>query len=295
METSALQAFIAVAESGSFSLAGEHLHLTQPAISKRIASLETQLNTRLFDRIGRQISLTEAGNTLLPKAYGILAELEDARRQLNNLKGDVSGSLSLSTSHHIGLHRLPPILRQFSRQHPQVALDIHFVDSEVAYDAVIHGQIELGIITLAPEQKARELIHSEKVWRDPLCFVVSNEHPLAQGNPLSLNELSQYSAIFPGPNTFTHHIVKGLFNSHHLKLNVSMATNYLETIKMMVSIGLAWSVLPRSMLDDELSEIEVIGAALERDLGYIHHTGRTLSNAARAFIEILSNHQEAKP
>ncbi|MCL6414535.1 LysR family transcriptional regulator [Aestuariirhabdus sp. Z084] len=292
METSALQAFIAVAESGSFSLAGEQLHLTQPAISKRIATLETQLNARLFDRIGRQISLTEAGNTLLPKAYGILAELEDARRQLNNLKGDVGGSLSLSTSHHIGLHRLPPILRQFSRQHPEVALDIHFVDSEVAYEEVIHGQIELGIITLAPQQRARELIYSQKVWSDPLCFVVSSEHPLAHSKALTLQELSQYSAIFPGQNTFTHHIVKGLFNAHHLELTVSMTTNYLETIKMMVSIGLAWSVLPRSMLDDELSEIKLIGANLERDLGYIHHTERTLSNAARAFIDILHSNRE---
>ncbi|RRJ84931.1 LysR family transcriptional regulator [Aestuariirhabdus litorea] len=292
METSALHAFVAVAECGSFSLAGERLHLTQPAISKRIASLESQLNTRLFDRIGRQVGLTESGSTLLPKAYAILAELADAKRQINNLKGDVSGSLSISTSHHIGLHRLPPVLRQFSRQHPQVALDIHFVDSEVAYDEVIHGQIELGIITLAPEQRQREFIHSARVWRDPLCFVVSREHPLAQASPLSLAELSRYSAIFPGPNTFTHHIVKGLFTAHKLELRVSMATNYLETIKMMVSIGLAWSVLPRSMLDHELAELEVRGAALERDLGYIHHTGRTLSNAAQAFIDTLHAHQE---
>ncbi len=290
METSALQAFIAVAEAGSFSQAGERLHLTQPAVSKRIASLETQLNARLFDRIGRQINLTEAGQTLLPKAYGILAELADARRQLNNLKNDVSGSLSLSTSHHIGLHRLAPILRQFSRQYPEVALDIHFVDSEVAYEEVLHGQIELGIITLAPERK--EMIHSVQVWRDPLCFVVSTEHPLAQRGTLTIKELSEYHAIFPGANTFTHHIVKGLFSEHQLTLKVSMATNYLETIKMMVSIGLAWSVLPQSMLDDDITQLQVKGASLERELGYIHHTERTLSNAARAFIDILQTHRE---
>ncbi|WP_163014523.1 LysR family transcriptional regulator, partial [Pseudomonas viridiflava] len=106
-----LNAFIAIAEIGSFSGAGERLHLTQPAISKRIAGLEQQLNVRLFDRLGREVSLTEAGRALLPRAYQILNVLDDTRRDLTNLTGEISGRLTLATSHHIGLHRLPPVLR----------------------------------------------------------------------------------------------------------------------------------------------------------------------------------------
>nr|P96194.1 RecName: Full=Uncharacterized HTH-type transcriptional regulator in ibpB-leuC intergenic region [Azotobacter vinelandii]CAA72148.1 CynR protein [Azotobacter vinelandii] len=108
MDLASLNAFIAVAETGSFSEAGERLHLTQPAVSKRIAALEQQLQVRLFDRLGREVRLTEAGRALLPRAYRILSVLEDTRRALNNLNGDVSGRLTLATSHHIGLHRLPP-------------------------------------------------------------------------------------------------------------------------------------------------------------------------------------------
>ena len=174
MDLASLNAFIAIAETGSFSLAGERLHLTQPAISKRIAGLEQQLKVRLFDRLGREINLTEAGRALLPRAYQILGVLDDTRRALSNLSGEISGRLTLATSHHIGLHRLPPLLRAFTRAHPQVALDIQFLDSEVAYEEVLHGRAELAVITLAPE--TREPVRAVGVWDDPLDFVAAPEH-----------------------------------------------------------------------------------------------------------------------
>ncbi len=93
MDLANLNAFIAVAETGGFSLAADRLHLTQPAISKRIAALEQQLDVRLFDRLGREIGLTEAGRALLPRAYQILNVLDDTRRALTNLNGEVGGRL----------------------------------------------------------------------------------------------------------------------------------------------------------------------------------------------------------
>ncbi len=165
MDLANLNAFIAIAETGSFSGAGERLHLTQPAISKRIAGLEQQLKVRLFDRLGREVGLTEAGRALLPRAYQILNVLDDTRRALTNLSGEVTGRLTLATSHHIGLHRLPPLLREFTRRYPQVALDIQFLDSEVAYEEILHGRAELAVITLAPEPHT--LVRATPVWDDP--------------------------------------------------------------------------------------------------------------------------------
>ena len=246
MDLANLNAFIAIAETGSFSGAGERLHLTQPAISKRIAGLEQQLNVRLFDRLGREIGLTEAGRALLPRAYQIINVLDDTRRALTNLTGEVSGRLTLATSHHIGLHRLPPLLRAFTRQYPNVALDIQFLDSEVAYEEILHGRAELAVITLAPEPHS--LVKATPVWTDPLDFVAAPEHPLVSNGQVSLADIALHPAVFPGGNTFTHHIVQRLFEAQGLTPNIAMSTNYLETIKMMVSIGLAWSVLPRTCL-----------------------------------------------
>ncbi|PTU72689.1 LysR family transcriptional regulator [Pseudomonas mangrovi] len=285
MDIANLDTFIAIAECGSFSEAGERLHLTQPAISKRIAGLEQQLGIRLFDRLGREVSLTEAGRALLPRAYQILNVLDDTRRALSNLSGEISGRLTLATSHHIGLHRLPPLLREFTRAHPQVSLDIHFLDSEVAYEEVLHGRAELAVITLAPQTRAP--VRATAIWNDPLDFVAAPEHPLAQLQRARLEDVAGQPAVFPGENTFTHHIVKDLFEARRLTPNISMSTNYLETIKMMVSIGLAWSVLPRTMLDGQVAALKLPGIQLTRQLGYIVHTERTLSNATRAFMALL--------
>jgi DNA-binding transcriptional LysR family regulator len=285
MDLATLNAFIAIAELGSFSEAAERLHLTQPAVSKRIASLEQQLSVRLFDRLGREVSLTEAGRALLPRAYQILNVLDDTRRALTNLNGEICGRLTLATSHHIGLHRLPPLLRAFTRAHPQVALDIQFLDSEVAYEEVLHGRAELAVITLAPE--TREPVHAVAVWDDPLDFVAAPEHPLARNQAITLADVAHHPAVFPGGNTFTHHVVRRLFEAQGLTPNIAMSTNYLETIKMMVSIGLAWSVLPRTMLDEQVARLPLPGIQLTRQLGYISHTERTLSNAARAFMNLL--------
>ncbi len=285
MDLANLNAFIAVAETRSFSLAAERLHLTQPAVSKRIAALEAQLDVRLFDRLGRDVSLTEAGRALLPRAYQILNVLDDTRRALTNLNGDIGGRLSLATSHHIGLHRLPPLLRAFTRAHPQVSLDIRFLDSEVAYDEVLHGRAELAVITLAP--LTAEPVLAVKVWDDPLDFVVAPEHPLASKVDITLADVAGHPAVFPGSNTFTHHIAQRLFEREGLTPNITMSTNYMETIKMMVSIGIAWSVLPRRMLDEQVVSLPLPGVQLTRQLGYILHRERTLSNAARAFMALL--------
>ncbi|TQV67685.1 LysR family transcriptional regulator [Exilibacterium tricleocarpae] len=283
MDTQNLKAFRAVAEQASFSAAAQQLHLTQPAVSKRIAALEQQLGCRLFDRIGRRTALTEAGRALLPRAQHILREVADTRRLIADLAGSVSGRLHLATSHHIGLHRLPAVLRRFARRYPAVTLDLDFLDSEKAYDAVLQGQVELAVVTLGPDAESALLSHT--IWSDPLAFVCATDHPLRLCEAVTLADLSRYPAILPEAATYTTALVKSLFDAQQLPLRLSMATNYLETIKMMVSIGLGWSVLPTTIIDGQLTTLDLAG--LTRQLGCIYHRERSLSNAATAFLRLL--------
>lgn len=285
MDIAALKAFITVAEAGSFSLAAERLFLTQPAVSKRIAGLESELDARLFDRISRTVTLTESGRALLPRAQRILIELEDSARAIANLSGKVHGPLRLATSHHIGLHRLPPALQRFTQQHPQVRLDIRFMDSEAACQAVEQGELEVGIVTLPPRPSAG--LTTRTVWPDPLAIVVSPVHPLAARPGVGLRDLAQHPAILPAPSTYTRQIAEHAFGELGLTLDVALSTNYLETIKMLVSVGMGWSLLPLTMLDAQISKLSVRGLALQRSLGIVYHRERTLSNAARALIALL--------
>jgi DNA-binding transcriptional LysR family regulator len=293
MDTHNLKAFMLVAETGSFSQAAEQLHLTQPAVSKRVALLEEQLGIELFDRIGRNVSLTEAGQALLPHARSVQQELLAAQQSVRDLSGEVAGQLRLATSHHIGLHRLPPVLSYFSKAFAAVHIDIDFMDSEQAYELIIQGKVELAIVTLAPSQKPN--IIALPLWPDPLDFMVSTHHPLAQSTQLDLKTLSEHPAILPGLNTYTGQIVKKLFDRHQLALQVSMATNYLETIRMMASVGLGWTVLPRSMMDDSLLSLPLSDASIQRTLGIVYHQGRSLSRAARAFITALETSAGTAP
>lgn len=284
MDTNALQAFVAVAEAGSFSRAAEQLFLTQSAISKRISLLEQQLNSRLFDRIGRRINLTEAGQNLLPRAHRILMELADARRSLESLSGEVAGTLSIAASHHISLHRLPPILRQFANDCPNVTLDLRFDESEIAYDNVLKGNLEIALITLSPHPD--ENILAQTIWQDKLRYVIAPDHPLAQLDSVSLEQLTRYPAILPGSTTFTRQIAQHQFSELGLSPDIAMSTNYLDTIRMMVEIGLGWSLLPETMTQP-LKVLNTNTPPMTRDLGYIVHKERTLSNAARYFIDLL--------
>lgn len=285
MDIPNLYAFIAVAETGSFTTASEQLFLTQPAISKRVSSLETELDIQLFDRIGRKVTLTEAGTALLTRARSILHQVEDSKRAIQNLSGHVAGKLSIGTSHHIGLHRLPPVLREFTQTYPEVELDLHFMDSEEACHAIEHGELELGIVTL-PIEPAK-ILHTHEVWPDPLDIVVNQSHPLSSLEKITPKQLADYSAILPTRGTYTRQIFEKTMRKHKLELKVGLSTNYLETIKMMVSVGLGWSVLPRSMVNEELKTLSIKGIKLERQLGVVWHSGHTLSNAANAMSEML--------
>lgn len=292
MDLTSLAVFVAVAEHGGFSAAAEQLHLTQPAVSKRIAQLEAELGTRLLDRLGRQVLPTEAGALLLQRARSLLSEAADARRAIAALDDGIGGTLRIATSHHIGLHHLPPLLKRYAQQFPQVELDIAFVDSEQAYARALAGQAELAVTTLAAHTAAPLL--AQPLWDDPLCFMVASDHPLAACKRVSLSDLAAHPAVLPDPGTFTHKLIAGLFAQHGLDLQVRLRTNYLETIKMLVGVGLAWSALPASLLDDQVVALPVRGVHLQRELGWVRHGGRSLSRAASAFAGLLQTSAGSK-
>lgn len=286
MDIQSIQAFLKVSELGSFSRAAEELFITQPAVSKRIQVLEHSLNTALFDRIGKRIQLTEAGVALLPSYLRIIDELNESQRIISNLRENTSGVLKLATSHHIGLHRLPPVLKKYAKAYPDVTLELQFMDSEQATELVLHGEIELGIITL-PNQRDKRL-SLQKIWHDPMHCVVANDHHLAGVKKITRKQLFKEPAILPSAGTYTRGLINAALEGIE-ESNILMETNYLETIKAMVKIGLGWGVVPDSMLDDTLVSLPLNNTNMVRELGAVFHKARTLSSPANALLELLSS------
>lgn len=285
MNSAELRTFLSVAASQSTSQAAELLNVSQPAVSRRIQSLEAELGIALFDRIGKRLQLNHAGKVFRPRAEEILETWRSSVSQLQDLSERVTGTLHLATSHHIGLHRLAPVLTAFRARFPDVQFHITFEDSEVTHDLVREGKIELAIATLNPKGNA-ELTFDE-IWDDPLVFVGQ----VAQR--VCLADLAALPCVLPGVTTYTGRIVLDRFRQHGIALEPMMSTNYLETIHMLVGVGLGWSVLPESMLGN-LAALEVVdaGPQMRRRLGTITHPQRNLSNAAKAFLAVIGDYDQ---
>lgn len=293
MDSHSLRAFVAVVDCGSFSIAADQLHLTQPAVSKRIASLEQQLNSKLFNRNPKHLTLTEAGTVFLKSARDILREFENAQTALQNMHTEIAGTLRVISSHHIGLHRLPMVIKMFLGKYPNVELKIEFMESENAYEKIKRNEADIAFLTLENSTDNELFDHEATLglavhlnWSDPMNIVCALDHSLALLETVSLQTLSNHKAIIPEKKTFTYAVLERLFSSQSLSLTGTIPTNYLETIKMLVSSGLGWTVLPNTMIDEFLHVIKIEGVAINRKLGAVSHKNHLLSNSARAFLEV---------
>lgn len=288
MNTTALQTFITVMELGNISQAAEQMHLTQPAVSKRIKNLEEEFGVTLFDAVGRSIVPTQAAHDLLIHAKRWLADYTQVKHNVSQSQDTVAGKLSIGTSHHIGLHHLSPLLKDFVQAYPDVQLDVHFVDSETAHAAVMSGELELAFLTLPPlynkNTKDKRLTYTP-LWHDDLVFVAATFSELAQQKSITLDKLADLPALLPAAHTYTSQITLAAFAKKGLKPHATMSTNPLESIRMMVSVGLGWSALPRTLLNDSLTELDLKKPPnLARTLGIVTNPSRTQSAAVEALV-----------
>lgn len=286
VNTTNLTTFITVMQTGSISAAAEKLFITQPAVSKRIKNLEDEFDVTLFDTVGRGIVPTQSANDLLPHAKQWLDNYDNFKINLKNSQQTVSGKLVIGTSHHIGLHHLPAVLKQFIQMYPAVQIEVNFVDSEEAHKAVLDGDVSMAFLTLPPVYDKRLTYHT--LWSDPLYFVTGTLSPLANKINVTLEELANSPAILPAANTFTSQITLSEFAKHNLKPYATMSTNPLESIRMLVSVGLGWSVLPKTLINQDLEPIDLQkDIELQRHLGVVVNPSLTPSASVEALMDLL--------
>lgn len=269
-----LQALIAVAETRSFTAAAKRLFITQPAISKRIALLEDQLNSPLVQRHGQSLTLTDAGEVLLKHAYQIIADIDAAKQAVDQSTGEVQGALNIVTAHHIGLTYLADALKLFAQQYPKVQIDLTFTSSEDAIQIIKAKRAHLGLITL-PDKLDKEfnatVFAREKLG---LIFAHDQQQDLAQNLP----------AILPDKQTITREKIDRFLAQKNITPKRIIEINHFEAIRIMIDAGLGWGLLPESLMGDINNDY------IERDLGIITHAKLAQSNASLALSEMLLSH-----
>jgi len=293
MELWQLEVFTAVAEERSFSRAGHRLGRTQPAISSAIKLLEVELSEPLFDRMGKSVRLTGAGEILTDYAKRLLRLREEATIAVGELRGLGRGTLRLGANETTCLYVLPEVLASFKQAYPQVQVDIHRAITRSITERIIEGTLDFGIVTL-PVKNSR--LQTLTIHRDEMALIVSPTHTLATKRSVKMSDLEDEPFILHKIGTTTRERLVKHFNDGGVKMKVTMELASIETIKRFVAIGMGISIVPRLCIEKEVKEgnlqaLTIRDARFKRQLGLIYNKDRYQSQAARAFLALISEKQ----
>jgi DNA-binding transcriptional LysR family regulator len=297
MDTERLVAFLAVAEHGGFSRAGQALGRTQPAVSQAVAALEQQLGQKLFLREGRSVRLTAAGQILLEHARVAFDGLAEAERRLAALGELRGGELVLGTSDTIAYHALPPVLAAFRARHPELGLRIVNRPSPAIARAVAEREVDVGILVEPlPEASRAEAALYAMLTRVRLqahedVAICPADHPLAARQRLTLNELAREPLVLLDRSTSARAYLDAHLARLGLTPRVALEMNSLELVKRLVELGFGLAVVPRLALQRELEEkrlhaLRLFARREHRQLSLVTHARGPLSRAAEAFAAL---------
>nr|WP_301311531.1 LysR substrate-binding domain-containing protein [Azospirillum lipoferum] len=283
-----LRIFATVAEMLHFTRAAEVLHLSQPAVSAAIAALEAEHGLRLFDRIGRRVELTAAGQLLHGQARAILAKVEEAGTMLAELSGLSRGALRLAASQTVGNHWLPPRLLRFAEAYPGIRVDLSIGNTEQVAEAVRDGRAELGIAEGVVTDSA---LVSEPIDGDRLRLVVGARHPWASLGRVDRDTLMAGRWILRESGSGTRALFEAAIRGVGLDpggLEVAMTLPGGGIIRSALLAGVGVGVLSDLILAEDLAAGRIV--ALEgldlpsRPFHLVRHRDRHRSLAERAFV-----------
>jgi len=285
-----LRAFVTVARTGSYTQTARELHLSQPAITHSIQSLEAEVGCRLLDRVGKSVSLTQAGEQFLTHAKKILEEMDAARAGLSDLGKWGHGRLRVGTSGTACQYILPPVLREFKESFPRCVIQVEPGDTPVALELLRHKRIDLALTLEPPEQSNLEF---RPLFTDELQFLVSPLHPWARVGQARHDEIKRQRFIFYSRTSYLSEMIEEYFRREQIVLSTSIELGNMDAIKELVKLGLGVSVLAPWIAQKELAEGSLCSVPLgrrklKRRWGILLRKGQSLSHQQETFIGLCA-------
>ena len=296
MELRQLETFVRVAELRSFTQAAEVLYLTQPAVTRQIAALETQLKTRLFDRLGRTIQLTAAGESLYRYAVEMLRLGREAERAVGDVVTGTAGRLAIGANSTTATYLLPPLLRRFREDYPGVELSLHTGVSARVVEMVLTNEVDIGLATGVAEQPGLVVI---PLSEHGTSIVVYPDHPLAEkskqegGVGVRAAELAGSPLILMEAGTNLRTDVDRLLAAAGIEERITMELDNVEAIKKMIEARLGISLLPLVSVAAEVDSGRLIALPLidepniHRRIAALHRRDKYLPTALKSFLALL--------
>lgn len=293
MNVKQLRAFVTVAKYQSFAQAGEHLHVSQPALSLTIKALEENLGGALLTRTTRSVSLTPEGEVLLPLARRLLADWDDTEEMLRQRFTLQLGRVSVAAMPAFAGNLLPRSLKVFRQRYPKVNVTVHDVINEQVLELVRHRRVELGI-GFEPENLDGLRFHP--LYLDRFVAVVPADSPLASQPQVAWRDLLAQDFIALQRPSAVRLLMEQNVAASHGKLTAAFESHQLTTIGRMVANGLGVSAVPALCINQmqELGArcVALVDPRVERRIGVIALADHKLSTAAQALLEVVLSHTD---
>lgn len=293
MDIRQLKAFLAIAETGTFTAAAGRVHVTQAAISMQIRQLETEVGAKLFVRAPRKVILTEAGEKLLERAYVILREHDAALEEMASLTGAHRGRLRIgSASAGVSSDPLPQILRALREEHPGAETSVSSGTSEQLVQQVLGGELDAAFVSLPVDARG---IQTELLSEDYLVAIASPRHSMAKQRVVSAYALAGEKLILGERGGNTRRLLDQFFSQAGVTPKVAMELSRLAAIKRMVEEDMGVGIVPIQSVQEEVAKGTLVrwwieGAQINWQLGIARMVGGYESPIHLTFLQLCREH-----
>jgi DNA-binding transcriptional LysR family regulator len=289
VEIRQLRAFIAIAESGTFTAGALRVHVTQAAISMQIRQLETEIGARVFVRAPRHVILTEAGEHLLRRARHMLREHDAAIDEIAELAGAERGRLRIgSASAMVLTDQLPTILRELQKQHPRAEIGVTSGTSEALVEQILKGELDIAFVSLPVDARG---IQTERLSEDQLVAIASPRHKLAKHRSVSAYTLAGERLILGERGGNTRRLIDQFFAQAGVTLRVAMELSRQAAIRRMVEEDMGVGIVPLQSVREEVEKGKLVrwwieGAEINWELGLAQLSGGYESPIMHKFVAL---------
>lgn len=283
-----LQIFIRIAENGSFQDTAFSVHLSQPAVTRRMQKLEEILGVELFERTTRKTSLTRIGIEFLPKARRMMEDFELSVLSIKEMATSQKGTVVIACIPTAAFYFLPRVIREFNGLYPNIKIKIMDVSAKEGLELILNGNVDFGINMEIAQYN--EIVFTP-LLEDSFVLCVRKDHPLAQKRSVKLIDIKPYKLIIVSRDSGNRTLMDMAFNRLKVEVDTFYEVQHLSTSLGLVETGLGVAIVPSlSMPAVESSVLRTVlleDIAISRKIGLVRKSGTSISSAAELFIETL--------
>ncbi len=296
MHIETLKIFCDLVEMQSFSIAAERNFITQSAVSQQIRTLEEKFKRKLLERVRgrREIRLTPPGEVFYHESKNVLDAYSQLNESINTIVGKITGVVKVATVYSIGLHELPPKVREFMSKFPDAKIDLEYSRTTRVIRDVLKGIVELGVVAFPEPRRGIDIVAMQS---DRLVVITPPDHKFADHKEIKAKDLKGQDFVLFERDVPTRKATDKILRSYGVSVNKAAEFDNIETIKRAVEVGFGIAIVPHpSVIDEEkngqLSVIQLKEKDWQRPVGVIFRNDRELSLAAKKFVKLLEKEKK---